>query len=182
MPETESPSEDIHALHDLTVEIRVLLAVTLRLAGRDLEQRLSQMGLPISGLQHGVLRVLHHSPHNLSSLSQLLMLTPATLVPAVDALERHGLVQRTRDRRDRRRTQLSLTDGGKDAITRMGCLKDQNALEESLRKLGKERSQQLLGLLRELADNLSEEPGVADRVAEMVRQYHLPGMRPHRAE
>ena len=107
------------ALHALAHEVRILVSIVTKLANRDVEQRMQASGANISGLQHGMLRLLREHPYTSSELSRKMMLTPATLVPAVDALERHGLIDRGRDPNDRRRTPLLLTERALELLKRV---------------------------------------------------------------
>src|SRR6185503_6138403 len=136
--------------HAMALEIRILMSIATRIAGQNLEQRLHAAGTPISGLQHGVLRLLSYQQYTISELGRKLMITPATLVPAIDVLERHGLVVRGQDPLDRRRTPLSLTEQGSDILARLPAVDDEEMLVKSLSAIGPERAQDLLVLLREL--------------------------------
>ncbi len=71
-------------LHTQALEVRVLAGVIARLAGRDLERSLASSNMPISVLQYGVLRRLSREDATISELSASMMLSPATLVPAVE--------------------------------------------------------------------------------------------------
>src|SRR4051812_2117480 len=122
-------------LHTTTLEIRILLAMATKLAGRDLEQRLLAHGLPVSSLQHGIMRLLSHQSHTISELSRKMALSPATLVAAVDTLERHGLVTRGHDPSDRRRTPLQLTAQAIDILARVPAVDDDDLIVKSLQSL-----------------------------------------------
>src|SRR5262245_58437933 len=98
------------------LEIRILTKTLASIASRSLEQRLQQHGAPISALQHGVMRLLCLHPYTSSELSRRMHLDPATLVPVVDALERRGYIQRSKDPADRRRCPLVLTQAGADLL------------------------------------------------------------------
>src|SRR5258706_1302902 len=100
----------------LAAEFRILTVIVTKLAKHDIEQRLTAYGANISELQFGVMRLLHSEGSTIQELSSKMMLSPATLVPVVDALERHGLAKRGRDPNDRRRAPLSLTEKGVQLI------------------------------------------------------------------
>ncbi len=136
-------------------QVRKMLFILTRLMGRELDEQLKQHGLRISGLQYGALRVLyHHHITTLSELSRHMELTPATLVPVVDSLERDRLLERRRDPKDRRRTLLSLTENGLDILDKIPFIDRHNAFVDGIEKLGAERSEQLVLLLHELADHM----------------------------
>ncbi len=52
-------------------------------------------------------------------LSQRAGIASQTAVPALDSMEKRGLVKRTRDPRDRRKYDVSLTDEGRQLIDRV---------------------------------------------------------------
>jgi DNA-binding MarR family transcriptional regulator len=152
------------------LEIRILMSIGAKLAARDLEQRLLAQGLPISSLQHGILRLLQQQQFTSSELSRKLTLTPATLVPAVDALERHGFVTRGHDPSDRRRTPLLLTEAGADILARVPAVDDTDIVVTSLLSLSPAEQQQLLGLLRRLISSMAGDTAMIGGLAMTIRQ------------
>ena len=54
-------------------------------------------------------------PYTISSIAGKLGIDPATVVRTVDSLEKHGLVERRRDKLDRRQVFVELTDAGRAA-------------------------------------------------------------------
>jgi len=109
-PPTSSPTggrTDVPATTHLAIEIRILLSIIGKLNLRAMEQRVNESLPGMSLLQYGLLRILASEPCTLSELSNRMMLTPSTLVPAVDKLEREGYVVRGKDPSDRRRTPLT---------------------------------------------------------------------------
>lgn len=156
--------------HAMAIELRILLGMGAKLAGRDLEQRLLAQGLPITSLQHGMLRLLKHWQHTISELSRKMNLTPATLVPAVDALERHGLVTRGHDPSDRRRTPLQLTQAGADILARVPPVDDTDIIVSSLLALNPEEQQSLLALLRRLVGAMAQDEESIRTLGATIRQ------------
>jgi DNA-binding MarR family transcriptional regulator len=84
---------------------------------------LSGMGdekLAASGLdsrEYSILSILDtDGPGSQQELARLLGKTPAIVVAAVDDLEERGLVRRTRDPADRRRSRVTLTKRGSKAL------------------------------------------------------------------
>lgn len=145
---------DNWAVETTALEVTIL-AWNLAKASREvLETRLSERSPGLSGLQFGILRLLSKEPHTLTDLSHRLMLDPSTLVPAMDTLERKGLARRSKDSRDRRRTNLSATPAGVEAIAGVPVVEANDALVRCLSVLGAEQSKQLLHLLRELVRQL----------------------------
>ena len=141
-----------------------------KISGRSLEQRLHAHGFPISSLQYGVLRLINHEQYTISELSRRMSLTPATLVPVVDALERHGYLARGRDPNDRRRTPLVLSESGAAVLARVPAVHDDDALVGGLETLGTDKRLQLRDLLREL---LGAMPESQHAVGEVQRTLHL---------
>ncbi len=157
-------------LHAMALEIRILLGIGTKLAARDLEQRLLVQGLPISSLQHGMLRLLKQHQFTISELSRKLSLSAATLVPAVDALERHGLVTRGHDLSDRRRTPLLLTAAGANILARVPAVDDTDIVVTSLRSLDPEDQQRLLTLLRRMIGAMTGDQEIVGSIRENIRQ------------
>ncbi len=54
-------------------------------------------------------------PYTISSIAGKLGIDPATVVRTVDSLEKRGLVERRRDKQDRRQVFVELTDAGRAA-------------------------------------------------------------------
>jgi DNA-binding MarR family transcriptional regulator len=156
--------------HAMAIQIRILLNMGAKLATRDLEQRLLAQGLPITSLQHGMLRLLKRQQYTISELSRRMTLTPATLVPAVDALERQSLVTRGHDPSDRRRTPLQLTEAGADILARVPPVDDTDTVVSSLRLLSPEDQQQLLVLLRKLIGAMAQDEQVIRDIEMTIRQ------------
>ncbi|MCA9908359.1 MAG: winged helix DNA-binding protein [Anaerolineae bacterium] len=127
-----------------------------KINGRYREQRLASFGADISNMQFGMLRVLSLGEQTLSELSRHMVLDPTTLVPAVAKLRRRGLIQSRRDRRDRRRAPLSLTDKGRTLIEEISNFEDDDPIFAAVNALGPEKSEQLVGLLRELMESTPE--------------------------
>ncbi|SRR6266545_5611124 len=158
----------MHELHATALEVRILLSIVNKWSARCLEQRLHDEGLPISSLQYGVIRLLCRGQHTISELSRKMTLAPATLVPAVDALERHGYVTRGHDPKDRRRTPLALTELGAAVLAGIPPVADADALVRSLAGLGSEKRGQFLALLRELVGAMPDGAEVVAEVAASV--------------
>ncbi len=150
-------------------EIRILISIIIKMAGRDLEHRLEASGTGLSSLQYGVLHLISHHQSTLSELSRVMMLAPATLVPVVDALERRGLIRRGTDLKDRRRTPLSATESGAQLLRRVPFVDANDALLASLNRMGEDKSAELLRLLRELAEGMPCHPNLIHGIASAVR-------------
>lgn len=154
-------------LQRATLEIRILASVIAKLAKRDLEQRLNVHG--IGALPYTIMRLLSYQDHTISELSRKMVLKSATLVPAVDALERAGLVKRGQDSKDRRRTPLSLTERGIEMLRLLPAVDSSDIVLNSLNAMGDEKRHRLLTLLRELASRMTEGEGIVDDISSFVR-------------
>src|SRR3954449_12128091 len=76
-------------------------------------------GAGVDGRAYTILSILEtDGPGSQQELARLLGKAPAIVVAAVDDLEARGLVQRTRDPADRRRTRVTLTKAGGQALER----------------------------------------------------------------
>jgi DNA-binding MarR family transcriptional regulator len=92
------------------------------------EERLSELG--IDARDYSILAILaDDDPASQLELAQLLGKAPGGIVAAIDRLEENGLVQRTRDRVDRRRSRVSLTHAGTKFLRRADTLADETAAE-----------------------------------------------------
>jgi len=89
-------------------------------------------------------------PRETRELAAVLRLTKGAIVSSVDTLERRGLVARRRSETDRRLVSVSLTEAGRDLVTRVQ--KDWNALESRVTAdLTLEEKKALANLCRKIA-------------------------------
>lgn len=154
------------------IESRVLFNWIFKLMIRDLDEHLRAQAVSISSLQYGVLRVLRHGTQSLSELGKRMLLSPATLVPVVDALVKQHYVSRERDPSDRRRVQLSLTETGDALVQQLACQPLEDSYHRAWQSLTPEQRDQLLKLLRHIIAEMSESPEeVKARLAEIVQTH-----------
>lgn len=158
----------IETLIPTAIEIRLIMLMLTKINGRYHEQRLAAQGVDLSSMQFGMLRVLSLGEHTLSDLSRHMMLDPSTLVPAVAKLKRQGLIQRRRDRHDRRRVPLSLTDKGRALIEEVPVFDEDNPFLAAVAALGPEKAEQLVMLLRELMKNTPEGTALMEEMHQRV--------------
>jgi DNA-binding MarR family transcriptional regulator len=142
-----------------------------KIGGRYHEQRLAALGVDLSNLQFGMLRVLSLGEHTLSDLSRHMVLDPSTLVPAVAKLRRRGLIQARRDRHDRRRVPLSLTDKGRALIEQVSIVDENDPFKLAMMQLGPEKAEQLVGLLRELMESIPEGMALMEEMHERLMAH-----------
>jgi DNA-binding MarR family transcriptional regulator len=129
-------------------ELHLLAGRILKAARRDTEQRLLASKVGISALQYGILHILNDKNCTLSSLMGR---EPATLLPAVDALESKAMLQRGHDPKDRRRTPLAITTEGMAVLERVPHVGKNDLLLNALKELGDKKVEQLISTLREVA-------------------------------
>ncbi|MFQ3536448.1 MAG: MarR family transcriptional regulator [Aggregatilineales bacterium] len=154
------------------IESRVLFNWIFKLMIRDWDEHLRRQAVAISSLQYGVLRVLRHGTHSLSELGKRMLLSPATLVPVVDALVKQAYVSRERDPSDRRRVQLSLTQAGDALVEQLACQPLEDSYHKAWQSLSAEQRSQLLSLLRHIIAEMSESPEeIRARLAEIVQTH-----------
>ena len=156
--------EDKLAPPDLAVEIRMLLTLVTKLTMRDLEQRLGETMPGLSLLQFGVLRLLAREQCTLTELSAKMMLTPSTLVPVVDKLERDGLVVRGKDPHDRRRTPLMVTEQASGLLIAIPASHPDDMIAKCIGEMGEHKARQLHKLLHDLLLRMSPDRDVLDDV------------------
>lgn len=162
-------------LYGAAFQVRVMTSMITKLATRDLEQRLLTYAAGVSALQYGVLRLLSYQQQTISELGRKMMLSPATLVPVVDALERQGLVKRERDLKDRRRIPLLVTEAGRLVLAKVPNVDEDDLMVKTLSQLGLDKSHTLLGLLREAVGVMSHDGGMTGDIAVTVNGLAAPG-------
>jgi DNA-binding MarR family transcriptional regulator len=107
-------------------------------------------------LQFGILQILEDKNCTLSELSTLMGRESATLLPAVDTLEIKCMLQRCQDPKDRRRTPLTITEQGAAVLERVPQVGENDLLLNALQGLGNEKVEQLISLLREVAQQVTQ--------------------------
>lgn len=155
-------------------ELRALTLLMAKIWQRDLERRLEAHDEGLSGLQYGVLHAISRHPHTISELSRMFLLDPSTLVPSVDALERHGLARRGKDPNDRRRTPLLITDAGAKLLAAVPFIAPDDALLQALDDLGDAQARRLIELLRALTEPVVGGEGALSAMLERLRTVHRP--------
>ena len=115
-------------------------------ATRGIALSLAQEEKSVTPSQFHVLRRICKGAHSVSHLADCLNLNRSNVSRTVDELARSGLIERTRDKQDRRNIYLSLTDSGKEIIDELHE-KIGNEMRNRFLKLSKNEIEQLrLGL------------------------------------
>lgn len=95
----------------------VLISLRRVIRATDLHSRDLIKTSGITTPQLLVLQALEHSPNlSVGALARKLNLSQATVSSILDRLEKRQLVQRTKSDQDRRRSELTLTEGGKATV------------------------------------------------------------------
>lgn len=158
-------------LHMAAIEVRILTAIITKEARHELEQRFKAHGSMVSALQYRVLILLQHAPYTLKELSRQLMVEPATLVPVIDALERHDLLRRGHDPHDRRRTPLALTAQGIAQLDRIPFADEQDQIAGYLRGLDADERATFVKHLRGLTTHLLGDDHVVRQIAASLQRH-----------
>lgn len=140
----------------LTAEIRIMIMLLSKSLVRMTQDNLREKGVSISMMQVGLVRAISHHNFTISELSKLFVLDPSTLVPLVDDLERKGLITRTKDPNDRRRTPLVVTAAGTDLLREADVAHETPEMLAAVEAMGADQAQRLAGLLGELMQHIPE--------------------------
>jgi DNA-binding MarR family transcriptional regulator len=135
-------------LLNLTEEIQIYAALLLKFFNASLDERLRARGMTISTLQHSILRMLSQENLTISDISVRLGIEPSTVLRSLDALERKGLARRGKDRHDRRRNPLSLTEAGRQLLADFPVVSTSDPAYRALVELGQRSGEELRDLLR----------------------------------
>ena len=104
--------------------------------------------IKLTGREYAILAILvDDGPGSQLELAQMIGKAPALVVPSIDRLEDAGLVQRTRDRSDRRRTRVKVTREGSKALARGDVIADR-VVATTLRGLDDSERAELAWLLQ----------------------------------
>lgn len=153
------------------LEVLILTAAIAKEARQDTEQRLKGFGVAVTGPQYRLLRQLQQGRSTIKELSGAMMVEPATLVPMVDTLERHGFVRRGVDPHDRRRTPLELTDSGRERLDQAPFIHEDDPIARYLRELPEDERANFLHHLRGLTRTLHGHDQGVLHITDAVNAY-----------
>jgi len=154
------------------LEVLILTAMIAKDARQDAEQRLKGFGADITAPQYRLLRQLQQvGSSTIKDLSGVMMVGPATLVPMVDTLERHGFIRRGVDPNDRRRTPLELTESGQQRLDAVPFIHTDDPIARFLRELPEDERQSFLRHLRSLAEALHSASHGVRHISDAVNAY-----------
>lgn len=98
-------------------ELRILQALRRIIRAVDIHSHKLSTQHHITGPQLGCLVAIHEEgPLTSASLAKKVYLSPSTVVGIIDRLEEKGLVNRNRDRKDRRQVYISATLDGRQLV------------------------------------------------------------------
>ena len=138
--------DDVRVIAALGAYVKLLRAGRAVLA--RVEPRLAAAGLTLT--QFGVLEaILHKGPLGQRELSRKVLTSPGNMTDLVDKLEARGLVQRTRQKADRRAVRVELTAEGRALIEPLFTAHATD-IAAAMAGLGSDELHQLGGLLRKL--------------------------------
>jgi DNA-binding MarR family transcriptional regulator len=139
-----------------TDELGWLIARSRRLVFRRANERLERLGA--SMFFYPLLRrVVQQGAMSQLELARLTAQHPAAVCRSLEAMERHKLVRRVRDARDRRRVLVSATPHGRATYDRLHP-EVILGVDEALRVLSRAERTKLLALLRKLVASAADEP------------------------
>jgi DNA-binding MarR family transcriptional regulator len=153
----------------LATEARCVFSILTTESQRALDRRLSAYSPQVSRLQYSIMCALADGEKTIADLSQHLRRNPSTFVPAVDALERKGLVRRGHDPDDRRRTPLTLAEGGHKLLADVPFVDARDPLVQAFQAMGEEQVGRLRTLLKELLAALPGGEELSQKVETEVR-------------
>lgn len=94
------------------IQVMSNIAKIYRAMSRELNRRLGRLGL--SYLDFLVLRATSDGPKTMAYLANRYFVTQSAITASVDKLEEMGLVKRVRDKEDRRKIMIEITEKGMD--------------------------------------------------------------------
>ena len=138
----------------LTSHTGFLIGLISQLIWEEFGRALNLVGLKVR--HYGVLSALaEEGSHAQRDLGEKLQIDRSTMVGLVDELEGMGLVERQRDRVDRRRYELSPTDAGREALSKAKSIAE-SVQEDVLAPLDDAQRRQLHEMLTSVLRNLDE--------------------------
>ncbi len=137
-------------------EINVYAALLLKFFNQSIEERLQQLGVSITSLQLGVLRMLQFETLTISTISQRMGLDPSSVLRIIDAMEKKEFVQRGTDPLDRRRNPIQITPKGVELVTAIPVISEKDSTFQALQSLGVEPAVQLRNLLLQVIQQFPE--------------------------
>ncbi len=145
-----------------------VLAALRRIArALDLHSRYLAQHHGLTGPQLLVLRELHREQNGtVGRLAEAISVSQATLTGIIDRLERKGLVQRRRDKTDKRRVMVRVTAAGKRVLQSPPSLLH-NSFVEKFTRLAPEEQVKIVASLERLVEMMEPEATSGEGSADM---------------
>ncbi|AEF38763.1 MarR family winged helix-turn-helix transcriptional regulator [Hoyosella subflava] len=115
-----------------------LIACLHRVVRENVERPLTDAGFSLR--THWILSCLSHQPLSQQQVCNALAIDRSDMVRIVDELEQRGLLTRARDKKDRRKHTLTLTESGQAAYEQSGAIVE-SAIDSVFRALTKKEKQ-----------------------------------------
>lgn len=132
-------------------ETEIVVALRKIIRAVDLYSHQIALRSGLTGPQLATLReAAERGPLSLGALARAVQVSQATMSGILDRLERRGLVVRTRDGRDRRSVQLTVTDAGQQVLADAPSLL-QDRFREELARLEPWERNMILATLQRIA-------------------------------
>lgn len=135
-------------------EIHRLLFFTAKQAHAGVEHWFSKAKVGITPLQFGVLRGIGDGGRTLNDLARQMMFKPPSILPSVDALEKHGYIGRRADPHDRRKIRIEVTAKGRHLMERIQATREPDPLSIAFRNMSGPKRKKLTALLTELSKGI----------------------------
>jgi len=156
-PEAPSPSQAL--IDSILADLRMGLG-ELRCVGSE---RMVRLGVSMTHL-HLLSMLDHHGEMPMSRLAELLDVSVSNATGLVDRLEERGLVERVRDREDRRVVIARLADGGREALNELQIGR-QDMIQRILGELDADQLERVAMAVRDVRDAtlavLATDPSIA---------------------
>jgi len=159
----------------LTLDDQIVVALRRITRAIDLHSRMLLHDHGLTAPQLMALRAIsRRQPVAAGEISRVMHLGQPTLTGVLDRLERRGLVRRSRDARDRRSVNLSLTDEGSRVLQASPSLL-QDRFRQRLGDLPQAQRTRILATLQQIADMMD----AGEVEATPLLDAAIPEMPPH---
>lgn len=122
---------------------------------KELEQAFAAEGQKVTGEEWALLLILNrHDSLTPRDLSELTLRDPTTVSRLIDRLERKGLVERMRQRKDRRIVDVAITAAGRDQFADLAAIA-KGVIAMSMKGVSAEDATLVIHILKKMSENLS---------------------------
>lgn len=155
---TRERKNDVLKIAPENMSIHMLIGEISKITNVTIHKKSEMLGLP-QGYRSIIFHLAHNDGITQLELSKLTRLKPPTVSVSLQKMEREGLVTRTADKDDLRKTIVSLTDKGKEIVKSITEVFDcyDKAITETLTASEAEQLKSLLMKVRKSIISESEE-------------------------